>query len=106
MNLENELKRALHRESPAPGFAERVLARIEADQVRGSMPRRRPVWWRAAAASVTLVAVIGGWTAHELAQRRAAEGERAREQVLLALRIASEKVSYAQQEVHGIGRAD
>lgn len=97
MTLENDLQRALRRESPAPGFASRVLQRIE----REEHVSRRPVWWRAAAASVTLAAVLGGWAAHEIHERR--EGERAKEQVLLALSIAGEKVRYAQQQVHDIG---
>ena len=96
MNLDHDLKRALRRESPAPGFAGRVLARIEQPEAR-----KRPVWWRAAAASVTLAAVLGGYGAHKVAERRAEE--QAAEQVLLAMQIASEKVRYAQQEVRGIG---
>ena len=99
MNLEHDLKRALHAESPAPGFASRVLKRIE----REARPKRNR-WWRAAAASLALTAVLGGWAAREIHQRR--EGERAREQVLLALRIAGEKVRYAQHEVRDIGSND
>lgn len=99
MSIEHDLKRALRPESPAPGFADRVLQRIEREE-----RRKRPVWWRAAAASVMLTAVIGGWAAHEYAERR--EGERAKEQVLVALRIAGSKVRYAQQEVRSIGSAN
>jgi len=99
MNLENDLKRALRAESPAPGFASRVMERIEREQTR--KPHR---WWRAVAASLTLTAVLGGWAAHQVHQRR--EGERAKEQVLLALRIAGEKVRYAQTEVRDIGSHD
>jgi hypothetical protein len=98
MSLENDLSRVLRRESPAPGFAGRVLERIERDE---RIARRRPVWWRAAAASVVLTVLVGSWAAHEYVQRR--EGERAREQVLLALHIAGSKVRYAQEQVRGIG---
>jgi hypothetical protein len=97
MNLEHDLKRALRRESPAPGFAGRVLSRIE----QPPQVRKRPVWWRAAAASVTLATLLGGYGAHKVAERR--EQEKAAEQVLLAMQIAGEKVRYAQQEVRGIG---
>lgn len=99
MNLEDDLKRALHRESPAPGFAGRVLQRIEREEAPAH--RRRPIWWRAVAASVTLTALIGGWAAHSIHEHR--EGERAKEQLILAMRIAGEKVHYAQQEVREIG---
>lgn len=98
MNLEQELKRVLGRQSPPPGFASRVMQRIERERT----PRRG--WWRAVAASLTLTAVLGGWAAREVHQRR--EGERAKEQVLLALRIAGEKVRYAQHEVRDIGSLD
>ena len=96
MNLDHDLKRALRRESPAPGFAGRVLSRIEQPQVR-----KRPIWWRAAAASVTLATLLGGYGAHKVAERR--EQEKAAEQVMLAMQIAGEKVRYAQQEVRAIG---
>ena len=99
MNLENDLRRALRKESPPPGFASRVMANIERSETR-----RRPVWWRAAAASVTLAAVLGGYTVHHV--RTVREGERAKEQVLQAMKIANEKVRYAQQEVREIGSND
>jgi hypothetical protein len=109
MNLEEDpstalgtsLKRALRPQSPAPGFASRVMQRIARDE----RPARRP-WWRAVAASLTLTALIGGGIAYEGHQRRVREGEQAREQVLLALRIAGEKVRYAQNEVRTIGTND
>lgn len=94
--LENDLSRALRRGSPAPGFADRVLTRIERER-RGTAR-----WWRAVAASLTLTAILGGWGAHEYAQYR--EAERARDQVLIALRIAGSKVRYAQEEVRSIGQ--
>ena len=98
MNLEVDLKRALRRESPPAGFASRVMQRIEHD----AAPKRK--WWRAVAASLTLTALLGAWGAREVHQRR--EGERAKEQVLLALRIAGEKVRYAKHEVSDIGSHD
>ncbi len=109
MNLENDLKRALRRQSPAPGFAGRVMQRIESappEELRGTealrgTPRR---WWRAAAASVMLAALLGGYATHRVVEHR--RGERAKEQVLTAMRIAGEKVRYAQQEVRGIGTAE
>lgn len=97
MNLENDLKRALRRQAPAPGFAGRVMQRIE----QSERPKHRPAWWRAAAASVTLAAILGGYATHRVVEHR--RGEHAREQVLTAMRIAGEKVRYAQQEVRGIG---
>jgi len=106
MNLEDDLKRVLSRESPAPGFASRVMLRIERDAV----PKRRRAFvrqhWRAVAASLALTALLGGGVAYEEQQRRIREGEEAKEQVLVALRIAGEKVRYAQNEVRAIGSND
>lgn len=99
MTLENDLRRAMRRESPAPGFASRVLQRIEHD----AAPRSTHRWWRAVAASLTLTAVLGAWGAHEVHERRVREGERARDQVLYALRVAGSKVRYAQEQVRDIG---
>ena len=95
MNLEQELKAALDRKSPAPGFASRVIARVEAEQ----RPVRHP--WRAIAAAFLMTAVLGGWAAREAAHQR--QGERAREEVLTALRITSEKLRTAQDHVQQIG---
>ena len=97
MSLENELRQALRRVPAPEGFAERVLARV-------NEPHResRPAWWRAVAATLLLGAIFGGWGAHETMRRR--EGERAREQVLLALRITGEKVAHAQRGVRHITR--
>jgi anti-sigma-K factor RskA len=110
MNLENDLKRVLRRESPPAGFAGRVMQRIEVEDRRsrlsGKGQARLPVLhrWRAAAASVALVAALGGYTAHRVIEQR--RGEYAKEQVLEAMRIASEKVRYAQEEARAIGSHD
>lgn len=104
MNLENELKQALAREKPSPGFAGRVMARIDAGERTAHAPWRGGRWMRAVAASLVLTAAAGGWTAWQVRERR--EGERAKEQLLQAMRIAGEKVRYAQDEVRSIGNND
>ena len=96
MNLEYELKRALERKSPPPDFAERVLRKVTQPAVLGA---RHP--WRAIAAAVAMTAVLGGWAAREASHQR--QGERAREEVLTALRITTEKLRTAQEHVHQIG---
>ena len=101
MSLENELKDALRRVPAPEGFANRVLERVRNDERR---PARSP-WWRAIAATLLLAAILGGWGAHEMIERRQErEGQRAREQVLLALRITGEKVAHAQRGVRHITR--
>jgi len=100
MKIEHELRRALRRERPPEGFAARVTAAAKAEE----RERRGPVrGWRAVAASIALIATVGGWAAYREHERQ--EGIRARDQVLLALHIAGEKVRYAQHEVRDIGES-
>ncbi len=94
MDIESDLKRAMRRERPPAGFADRVIARLDE---KSPAPRPR---WRAIAAGVLLTAMIGGWAAHQEIRRR--EGEKAREEVLLALHIAGAKVRVAQEHVRDI----
>jgi hypothetical protein len=94
MNTEQELRQALSRKAPAPGFRTRVMERLE--ERTAEAPRWRG--WRAAAAALALTATVGGWTAWKVEERRR-EGERAKEDLVLALRIAGEKVRVAQDEV-------
>jgi len=101
MSLETELKNALRRVPAPEGFANRVLERVRNAERH---PARSP-WWRAVAATFLLAAILGGWGAHEMIERRQErEGQRAREQVLLALRITGEKVAHAQRGVRHITR--
>jgi hypothetical protein len=121
MSLETDLRQALRRVPAPQGFAERVRAVIlsgpstslgagsddEGSQPRRSFPFRFAAlsvrvsmtaqWRRAIAATLLFGAIIGGWGAHEAIERRR-EGQRAREQVLLALRIAGTQVARAQRE--------
>ena len=95
MDLDHELRRALRRPPAPAGFAGRVMRRIEGRETRETTHA-----WRAIAASLLLVALLGGWLYHRNQTRK--EGERARAQLMLALRIAGEKVRYAQSEVRGL----
>lgn len=80
--LEQELKQALARKEPDPGFESRVRRR----QVR-VMPR-----WVAIAA--TLVIGIGGAEAY-----RWHRGQVAKEQVIMAMRIAGDRLNRVQAQV-------
>lgn len=102
MDLEHELKTALARKEPDPGFANQVLDAIRSEK-QSTKRERRP--WRALAAAATLAAILGGVAGQQAAQQaaeRRAEGERAQEEVLLALRITSEKLRTAQDHVRHI----
>jgi hypothetical protein len=88
--LEDELRRALAREAPPDGFAGRVMART----VRGPVGARR---WLAAAAMVVVAAGAGvAWRQHQ--------GNEARREVMLALRLASAPMHRIQLEVRSISQ--
>ena len=91
MNFEDELKSALRREDPSPDFPARVLARVAATPVR-RVTRSRIRWVAAVAAALLLAA--GGL------EYRDYRGELAKDQVLLAVRIAGSKLNKAQKKVH------
>ncbi len=85
MNLEDELRAALRREEPSPGFSERVIARVE-PRPRVTLIRPRLAWAMAMAA---MLAVLIGVTV-EMRQKKA---ERAGRDAVIALRIAAEKLN-------------
>jgi len=91
MNLENELRAALGRRDPPPGFAERVLARA-----RPAARARRMYWVAAWAVAAGLLVAAG------LQYERHQRGERAKEQVLLALRVAGQELSAAREKVYRV----
>jgi hypothetical protein len=101
--LERELQDALRREEPSGDFTARVLARVEQEKHRQS-------WWSKWFATprlrwvtaMVLCVVLAGGVVYEREQVRRAEGEAAREQVMLALRIAGTKVKFAQARVQQI----
>lgn len=106
-NLEDDLKIALRREEPAADFTERVLARL-------NQPLTEPTWrerlavlvrpprlqWVALTLIVSvMVPVASVQYRKELAYR--AEGERAKQQLLFAVRVAGSKLHQAQRKVLG-----
>lgn len=101
MTIERDLERALHRKRPSEGFAARVVQQLESEQHPPVLQRRPGSHWRAVAAGLLLTAMVGGWGAQRAIERR--EGERARAEVLLAMKIASSKVKTAQQHVRELG---
>ena len=107
MNLDDELRSALKRREPDPGFLERVLARTQEpaaarsrswrEWLAGLRPGSRLVW---ATASVLVMVLL---VSSGMEYRRRRQGELAKEQLMLALEIASSKLSYVQKKALGIG---
>jgi hypothetical protein len=81
-DLEVQLREALRRKEPPEGFADRVMDRIPSGRPRAGWRRN----WMAIAAAACL-AVVGG-TGYEQ-HRRYAEGERAKQELIYALTVAS-----------------
>jgi hypothetical protein len=117
--FEDELRRALRRREPPPGFTGRVLARVRqaadartvAGAKSGAQPARRPLWpgWSwfgprlrlglaAVAAALLLAVSLSVWQRHREEQQRR-EGEAARAQVMEALRITSAKLNRVRAKV-------
>jgi hypothetical protein len=111
MQLENDLERLLRRERPPAGFAARVMQRVEQEQ--RTRPAVHAPWWRAAAAAVLLALGGGVWITHYEIERRQQDlarqqferqqGERAKAEVLFALRITSSKMHAAREHVRELG---
>ncbi|QQS48711.1 MAG: hypothetical protein IPM66_08830 [Acidobacteriota bacterium] len=117
--IENELRSALRREEPSTDFADRVMARINSLPAK-TTPRekREKIDWRskiigifepfqlkwAMAAAMTILILFAGLSLYrhrenQRLQAEIAEGERARQQVLLAMKLTSEKLNYAHRKV-------
>ena len=123
-DLEQELKRSLHREDASRDFTDRVMAHIASGGAKRKPARSENGWWErvrsffqpsalkwaplkwAVAGAAVFLFIFAAVCVHRYreGQRAAAEiaeGERAKEQVMLALRIASAKLNLAQKKVAG-----
>ncbi len=105
--FEQELKRALARQQPSADFTERLFARIEEEQA--AAPVR---WWQRIAqwpaqtiwalAPVCVLILLTSGTMLYTQHRRAVQGEHAKQQLLLALRITSNKLQATQRQVNEV----
>jgi hypothetical protein len=111
-SFDDELKSALRRQNPPQGFADRVLARAAEQRSRQVKSAWRDSWLKifaqplpllrwAAVAAVAIALVLGGVHYRNM-QRERARGEAAKERLLLALRIAGNKLQLARTRVDQI----
>ena len=110
--LEDDLKMALRRAEPPEGFADRVLARAN-----GSGPVQ-PSWWQYlsvlvrpprlqwVALSLIVSFMIPAAGIYRKERQARAEGERAKEQLVFAMRITGNKLHRVHQRVLEMGRMD
>ncbi len=97
--FEQELKDSLRRE-PAPDWlADAVMARVGAEKQR----QRKPEWFgwarlRWVAASMVLIAVVGGVRFEQQRQERV-RGEEAKEELMAAFQVTGTKLRQAEERV-------
>lgn len=105
--FEQELKKALARQEPSADFSNRLSARIE--QERTAAPDH---WWQrilripkqtawVLAPLCALLVLTSGSVLYTQHQREV-QGERAKQQLLLALRITGSKLQATQRQLHEI----
>ena len=107
--LEEALRNAVRREDAPDGFVLKVLARAEQQNSAANDAQRtswlsifsQPVLRWSAVAAVTIAMAIGTIYYRNL-QRQRAEGEAAKQQLMLALRIAGRKLQLAKEKVNEI----
>jgi hypothetical protein len=117
---EEDLRKALKRKDPGPEFTERVMARVkQKDSASQGATRPKLSWFPALrfspaliAASMAFVLLLGAWIGYRSYRhyqkqaaveemRRQAEEQKAEQQAMLALRIASEKLNHVFRKVNG-----
>src|SRR5512144_1517736 len=95
MNLDDELRAALRREDPSPGFAQRVVARAKTKPAPHRFPSQswfpEMLWATALAAMLVIGFGVSGY--------RERQAERAARETVMALRIAAEKLNMARDKV-------
>lgn len=106
-DLDQHLRRALRPVDPGDEFTRAVMARVASQKVtdigharvRPRVASRTLPWAPAAIAASLLIAIV---MTHQHRQREEniAQGQRAREELLQALRVTSEKLDIAYQVVH------
>ena len=111
MNLEDELRHVLKRTDPPEGFERRILTRIASHEtVPNPVFRAR---WHGPLLRIAAVLVLASAGTYYVQQRELPTGsgtqvpaERATEEVILALRIASQKVAAVQAKVQEMNHDD
>ena len=106
--IEEQLKNALRRQDAPADFTEQVLARLAAH--RSIPPVRQDPWWsiitqpllRWTAITATATSLVIGGIHYRNVRRERVKGEAAKQQLMLALRIAGSKLQLAKAKVNAI----
>jgi len=106
-DFEKELRQALQRRPAPPSLKRRLMEQRGRRQSEHRLDRS--AWWMRVAASLVLVAVLGGsarWEMQRVQEQR--QGELARRQVMIALRITGHALNEVntQLTVHDRGKGE
>jgi hypothetical protein len=93
---DDDLKHALRRVEPPPGFDQRVLARLDQPSRQRRTAPRFTAWVTAAGLSFASLAGVAIYQ-HQLEQRK---GMEARDQLMLALRITGKKLDVVRSTIN------
>lgn len=96
--FDEELRRAFKAEDPGGAFTQRVLDRVLTQPAPARASSSRITWRVVLPFAASLAIAVGGvaWVRHA---RYVEEGERARAQVLMALRLTSDKLNVVRSAV-------
>jgi hypothetical protein len=110
--FDDALREALRRQDPGPDFTARVLARAS------NAPPPKPGWWqtflsglrparlRWAAAGAFACLLLAGGLEYRHEQQQMRQGEAAKDQLMLALRIAGDKLNVARDKVRELNAGE
>lgn len=99
--FEQHLHEVLEPMPAPPGFKRRVVERRDTQR---TALRRRVMWWRRLVLATAAICMLAGaWFWRGSRQRR--EGEQARRQVILALRITSRALAQMQSQLAAHNRS-
>jgi negative regulator of sigma E activity len=98
-DLDGRLRRALRPVDPGEQFTQRVLTRIANEPARSTRQISRTLMrWASAALAASLILVV--LATHSWQARRTQQGLEARQQLLEALRVTSDKLDIAYRAVN------
>jgi len=93
-DFEQQMRLVLEQVPAPPGLKRRVIERRDAQRAGR---RRRVMWCRLTLTTAVICMLAGGWFWHGAQQRR--DGQEARRQVILALRITSRALTQMQLQL-------
>jgi hypothetical protein len=105
MDFEQDVRRVLRRQPAPPGFAQKVVARLESAQgPRKAASNLRPSFGRWLAAAAATVLISFGGTQYYSHRRAVAEAERAHHDIMLALQITADKFALVKERLNEHGK--